>query len=244
MSNKRGRDFISIGDKVTESQRFGNIACFCEYVRRKAAHRKGIILLKDLMEYLGDTNMLVKYRNLGWNARKNGKKNYTLKRFSETFSRIEASGLLTAGEIDFWRSCIYGSNSVITEMGREIDPREESKEGSPEQTELPLTTDQLYQSRPGCTYQPRHECIDAEQVQDQVKDLDQQIKVVRHHQAEIWAVKDEIIKRLEAVEDHQEDLMARVDGIAYRHGQIINKLHRDLSDEMVFVGQSEEVGTK
>lgn len=107
-----------------------------------------------------------------------------------------------------------------------------------EQADLPL--DGLYQSRPGCTYQPRHECVNAEQMQDQVKDLDQQINVLRHHQAEIWAVKDEIIKRLEVVEDHLEGLQARVEGIAYRRGQMIRSLHRDLSDEMLFVGATDE----
>lgn len=176
MSNHKGRDFVLIGDKVTKSQRFSNIACFVEYVRKKAAHKKNIIQLKDLMMYLGDTNMLVKYRNLGWNTRGEGKKGYTLKRFNETFNRIEASDLLTAGEIDFWRSCIYGSTPIVAEMGQEIDPQDESKKGSPEQTELPLTNDQLYQSRPGCTYQPRSNGIDQEMLQQKIRDLDQQIK--------------------------------------------------------------------
>lgn len=96
-----------------------------------------------------------------------------------------------------------------------------------EQADLPI--DELYQSRPGCTY-ARYECIDAELV----KDLDQQVKVVRHHQAEIWAVKDEIIKRLERVEDQLEGLQQRVEGDEYHHDQLVTELRRVLPTAGIF----------
>lgn len=104
----------------------------------------------------------------------------------------------------------------------------------------PGNDDQLYQSRPGCTYQPRHECVDAEQVQDLVKDLVQQINVVRHHQADLEVLKDEIIKRIDGLEEHVHGLQVRVLGNEFHHDQLVNELRRVLPTAGIFEVRTED----